>query len=120
MYKYIPHITCIQTYINIHTVVPCSILPVATVPLPEMEKVSSIAMMKGFSTSLFGVGILDSTWATEKNAIKQLPNNRVVVNTTSYRFHEFQNSVLSNGGIAPSSSSQSRPPTLKKGHIIDL
>ena len=71
MYKYIPHITYIHTTkININTVVPCSILPVATVPLPEMENVSSIAMMKGFSTSLFGVGILDSTWTTEKNTIK--------------------------------------------------
>ena len=40
---------------------PCSIRPVATVPLPEIEKVSSTGMRNGFSSSLTGVGMEDST-----------------------------------------------------------
>ena len=40
---------------------PCSTLPVTTVPLPEIEKVSSTGMRKGFSVSLLGVGIFFST-----------------------------------------------------------
>ena len=45
---------------------PCSILPVHTVPLPEIEKVSSTGMRKGFSVSLLGVGIEISTYIGQK------------------------------------------------------
>lgn len=41
---------------------PCSMRPLATVPLPDMEKVSSTGIRKGFSVSLLGVGIDASTW----------------------------------------------------------
>jgi hypothetical protein len=41
--------------------VPVSMRPVATVPRPEMEKVSSTGIRNGFSTSRTGVGIDLST-----------------------------------------------------------
>lgn len=44
-------------------ITPISTLPVATVPLPEIEKVSSTGIRKGLSVSLFGVGIAFSTAA---------------------------------------------------------
>ena len=37
--------------------IPLSILPVATVPRPVIEKTSSIAIKNGLSISLSGVGI---------------------------------------------------------------
>ena len=37
-----------------------STLPVATVPLPEMENTSSTGIRKGLSMSLFGTGIYSS------------------------------------------------------------
>ena len=40
---------------------PLSILPVATVPLPVIEKTSSTAIKNGLSTSLSGSGMLAST-----------------------------------------------------------
>lgn len=52
---------------------PCSTRPVATVPLPEMEKVSSTGIKNGFSISLFGVGILLST-ASISSRMASLPS----------------------------------------------
>ncbi|CAG7596232.1 hypothetical protein PEPTYR26121_01859 [Peptoniphilus tyrrelliae] len=40
---------------------PCSTLPVATVPLPVIEKMSSIGIRNGCSVSLAGVGMYSST-----------------------------------------------------------
>ena len=42
-------------------ITPDSILPVATVPLPEIEKTSSTGIRKGLSISLVGWGINSST-----------------------------------------------------------
>ncbi len=41
-------------------IIPLSILPVATVPLPSIEKTSSMAIRNGFSVSLFGSGMNSS------------------------------------------------------------
>ena len=43
--------------------IPCSTLPVTTVPLPEIEKTSSTGIKKGLSNSLVGAGIYSSTLA---------------------------------------------------------
>ena len=42
-------------------ITPDSILPVATVPLPEIENTSSTGIKNGLSTSLAGCGICSST-----------------------------------------------------------
>ena len=41
--------------------IPCSILPVTTVPLPVIEKTSSTGIKKGLSTTLTGSSIYEST-----------------------------------------------------------
>jgi hypothetical protein len=60
------HRRCIVLLLFYSTVLycalPCSILPVATVPLPEMEKVSSTGIKNDLSVSLLGVGMDFSTW----------------------------------------------------------
>jgi hypothetical protein len=42
-------------------ITPLSILPVTTVPLPDIEKTSSIGKINGFFISLLGFGIYSSS-----------------------------------------------------------